>query len=189
MGDDLWTFGLGFNDSARLGLGNGFFGLFGALLTEAGFIPIRWSGFVDDDFGLSVGDGAVVDLRVNEGEGDLGHAGGFAVPSAGKDDVFHLDAAEGLGGLFAKNPGDGVRDVGLTASVGTDYRGDTLAGELDLGAITEGLETEYLDLLELEQLRPLWRRMGETPLPIGMTGITLVVIYGGINGHNTTDCG
>jgi hypothetical protein len=31
---------------------------------------------------------------------------------------------------------------------------------LDLGAITEGLESKYLNLLELEQMRPLGRRIG-----------------------------
>ncbi len=113
-------------------------------------------GFVDDDLGFAVEAGSVVDLGVDEGEGDLGHAGRLAVAGAGEDDVFHLDAAEGLGGLLAENPGDGVRDIGLAAAVGTDDGGDTFAGELDLGAITEGLEAEDLDFLELEQMRPLW---------------------------------
>ncbi len=107
---------------------------------------------VDDDLGAAVEAGAVVDLGIDQGERDLGHAGGLAVAGAGEDDVFHLDAAEGLGGLLAQNPGDGVGDVGLAAAVGTDDCGDAFAGELDLGAITEGLEAEYLDLLELEQL-------------------------------------
>ena len=105
--------------------------------------------------GLAVEAGAVVDLRVDQGEGDLGHTGGLAVAGAGEDDVLHLDAAERFGGLLAENPGDGIRDVGLAAAVGSDDGGDAFAGELDLGAITEGLEAEYLDLLELEQVRPL----------------------------------
>jgi hypothetical protein len=62
--------------------------------------------------------------------------------------------------LLAQNPGDGVGDIGLAAAVGSDNGGDAFAGELDLGAITEGLEAEYLNLLELEQMRPLWARIG-----------------------------
>ena len=106
--------------------------------------------------GSSVQAGAVVDLGVDEGERDLGHAGGLAVAGAGEDDVFHLDAAEGFGGLFAEDPGDGVGDVGFAAAVGADDGGDAFAGELNLGAITEGFEAEYLNFLELEQVRPLW---------------------------------
>ncbi len=98
---------------------------------------------------------AVVDLGVDEGQRDLGHTGRLAVACSGEDDVLHLDASEGLGGLLAEDPGDGVRDVGLAAAVGSDDGGDAFAGELDLGAITKGLEAEYLDLLELEQMRPL----------------------------------
>src|ERR1700735_1333082 len=43
----------------------------------------------------------------------------------------------------------------------------------------------FLSLSNCDLFAEGWGR----PLPIGMTGITLVVIYGGINGHNTTDCG
>ncbi len=89
---------------------------------------------------------AVVDLGVDKGERDLGHAGGFAVAGAGEDDVFHLEAAQALGGLLAEHPGDGVGDVGLAAAVGPDDGGDALAGELDLGAVAEGLEAEDLEL-------------------------------------------
>ena len=64
--------------------------------------------FVDDDLWFAFETGAVVDLWVDEGERDLGHAGGLALTGAGEDDVFHLDAAEGLGGLLAEDPGDGV---------------------------------------------------------------------------------
>ena len=158
VGDDLGTLGFAFDDGAGLGFGDGLFGLGGVLLAEAGLVPVGGDGFVDDDLGLAVEAGAVVDLGVDEGERDLGHAGGLAVAGAGEDDVFHLDAAEGLGGLLAENPGDGVGDVGLAAAVGADDGGDAFAGELDLGAITEGLEAEYLNLLELEQMRPLWAK-------------------------------
>ena len=94
---------------------------------------------------------SVVDFGVDEGERDFGHAGGLAVAGAGEDDVFHLDAAEAFGGLLAEDPGDGVRDVGLAAAVGTDDGGDALAGELDFGAVAERFEAENLDFIELEQ--------------------------------------
>ena len=84
--------------------------------------------------------GAVVDLGVDEGERDLGHAGGLALAGAGEDDVLHLDAAEGLGGLLAEDPGDCVGDVGFAAAIGTYDYGDALAGELDFGSVAEGFE-------------------------------------------------
>ena len=83
-------------------------------------------------------------------------AQGFAVARAGEDHVFHPGAAQRFGGLLAQNPGDGVGDVGLAAAVGSYDGRDAFAGELDLSAITEGLEAEDLNLLELEQMRPLW---------------------------------
>ena len=154
-GEDLRALGFAFDDGAGLGFGHCFFGLGGVLLAEASLVPVGGEAVVDDDLGAAVEAGAVVDLGVDERKGDLGHAGGLAVAGAGEDDVLHLDAAKRFGGLLAKNPGDGIRDVGLAAAVGSDDGGDAFAGELDLGAITEGLEAEYLDLLELEQLRPL----------------------------------
>ena len=65
--------------------------------------------------GPSVGVRAVVHLRVDQRERDFRHAGRFAVARAGEDDVFHLDAAQALGGLLAQHPGDGVGDVRLAA--------------------------------------------------------------------------
>ncbi len=156
----MGTFGFAFDEGAGLGFCYGLLGLRGVLLAEAGFVPVRGSGFVDDDLGFAVEAGSVVDFGIDEGEGDLGHTCWLAVASAGEDDVLHLDAPEGFGGLLAENPGDGVRDVGLAAAVGSDDGGDSLARELDLGAITEGLEAEDLNLLELEQMRPLWARIG-----------------------------
>ena len=146
------AFGFAFDDGAGLGLGDGLLGFGGVLLAEAGLVPVRGSGLVDDDFGFTVEAGSVVDLGVDEGEGHLGHTGGLAIARACEDDVFHLDAAERFRGLLAEDPGDGVGDVGLAAAVGADDGGDAFAGELDLSAITEGLEAEDLDLLELEQV-------------------------------------
>ena len=145
--DDVGALGFAFDDGAGLGFGDGLFGLLGALLAEAGLVPVGGEVVVDDDLGFGVEAGTVVDLGVDESERNLGHTGGLAVASAGEDDVLHLDAAEGFGGLLAEDPGDGIGDVGLAAAVGSDDGGDAFAGELDLGAITEGLEAEYLNLL------------------------------------------
>ena len=147
---------LGFVGGAGLGFGYGLFGFGGGLLAESGFVPVGAGGQAvgDDELGtVGVELVAVVDLGIDEGEGDFGHAGGFAVAGAGEDDVFHLDAAEAFGGLLAEDPGDGVGDVGFAAAVGADDGGDAVSGELDLGSIAEGLEAEDLDFFELEHAR------------------------------------
>src|SRR5205823_1832704 len=146
-GNDLRAFAFGLDDGAGLGFGHCFFSLCGGLLAKAAFVPVGGQGFVDDDLGLAIETGTVVDFGVDKGERDFGHTGWLAVARAGEDDVLHLDATERLGGLLAENPGDGVGDVGLAAAVRADDSGNALAGELDLGAVTEGLETEYLNLL------------------------------------------
>ena len=141
-----------------MGFGDSFFGFGGAFGAPGGLVPVGDGGglavgssFLQDHVRGVVAVGvAVVDLGINEGERDLGHAGGLAVAGAGKDDVFHLDTAEAFCALLAEDPGDGVGDVGFAAAVGADDGGDAGAGELDLGAVTEGLEAEDLDLLELE---------------------------------------
>ena len=72
--------------------------------TDGGFVPIVFRHVITDiDFGFG-GDEAFVSLRINEGEGDLGHAGGLAVAGAGEDHIFHADAAQALGRLFAQHP-------------------------------------------------------------------------------------
>ena len=82
---------------------------------------------VDDDLGGGVEAGAVVDLRVDEGKRDLSHTRGLAVAGARKDNVFHLDAAQGFGRLLAEHPGDGIRYVGFAAAVRSDDGGDAFA--------------------------------------------------------------
>ncbi len=83
-------------------------------------------------------------FAVGEEEGNLAHLGGFTGIGALKDDVLHLAAAKGLGGLFAEHPADGVGDVGFAAAVGADDGGD--AGlEAQGGGIGEGLEAVELE--------------------------------------------
>ena len=74
-------------------------------------------------------------------------AGGLAGVAAAEDDVLHLVAAQALGALLAKHPGDGVGDVALAAAVGADDGGDaTVEGQL--GAIGEGLESGDFEAFE-----------------------------------------
>ena len=61
-------------------------------------------------------------LALAEGHGDLGHVVGLAGIGAAEDDIRHLAAAQGLGRLLSKHPADGIKDVGLAATVGTDDR-------------------------------------------------------------------
>ena len=189
----LRAFGFAFDDGAGLGLGDGLFGFLGAFLAEGGLVPVGdgrfWSSMTIS--GSSCEAGAVVDLGVDEGERDLGHAGGLAVAGAGEDDVFHLDAAEALGGLLAEDPGDGVGDVGLAAAVGADDGGDALAGELDLGAVAEGFEAEDLNFFELEQVHLCWAAgpVLSNLAAVNMTDSTVAAVRCGINGYNTTCCG
>ena len=146
-----WGFAL--KGYAGLGFGYGVFGFLGGFGADSIFVPVADDAGGAGDWvgGVVVGGAAVVDLGVDEGERDLGHTGGLAVAGAGEDDVFHLDAAQGLGGLLTEHPGDGVRDVGLAAAVGADDRSDAFAGEVHFHAVGEGLEPEDLDFLELEQ--------------------------------------
>ncbi len=125
--EDVWPLGLALDDSAGLSLCNGLFRLFCAQLTEGGFIPVGGQALVDDDLWVVLKAGTVVDLGVDKGEGDLGHAGGLAVAGAGEDDIFHLDTAEAFSGLFAQYPGDRVGDVGFAAAIGTYDGGDAFA--------------------------------------------------------------
>ena len=64
--------------------------------------------------------------QAGEAEAHFGGGAGLARVAAVEDDVLHLVAAQALGALLAKHPGDGVGDVALAAAVGADNRGDAL---------------------------------------------------------------
>ena len=51
--DDVGALGFAFDDGAGLGFGDGLFGLLGALLAEAGFVPVGGEVVVDDDLGVA----------------------------------------------------------------------------------------------------------------------------------------
>src|SRR4029453_9292979 len=56
--------------------------------------------------------------------------------TAGEDHVLHVFAAQGLGALLAKHPGDRVDHVALAATVGTDNGRDPFI-EREFGSIRE----------------------------------------------------
>ena len=73
------------------------------------------------------GDFGVVDgqrtIGVVDGERHLGATQRSARGGTGKDDVFHLSAAKGLGALFTHHPGEGINDVRFSRTVGTHDAG------------------------------------------------------------------
>ena len=88
-------------------------GVFGAAGAE--------QGAGDGDFAVLDGEGAVgiVDRQRDVRTAQRRPAGG-----ARENNVFHLSAAEGLGALFAHDPGQGVDHIGLARAVGADHGGD-----------------------------------------------------------------
>src|SRR5208283_2643280 len=91
----------------------------------------------------------------------FGHAGGLAVAGTGENYVFHARTAQSLGGLLAQHPGDGIRDVGLAATVGPDDGGDAVPVKLEVGAIAKRFEAENLKPLQFKQRELLGRNSGQ----------------------------
>jgi hypothetical protein len=73
--------------------------------------------------------------------------------AAVEDHVLHLFAAQALGALLAKHPGDGVGDVALATAVGPDDGGDTLV-KGQLGAVGEGLEAGDFQTFQAHRRQP-----------------------------------
>jgi hypothetical protein len=70
---------------------------------------------------------------------DLGRGARRSLPTPREDHVLHRLAANGERPLLAERPQHTVGDVGLPAAVRTDDHADA-RGELELGALGEGLE-------------------------------------------------
>ena len=117
-----------------------------ALVLEASDLAVEevfaFAGPVDAARDLDLlrvdGEGAFAVVEVHR---HLGEAEAFAGGGAVEDDVGHLAAAEGLGGLFAEDPADGVDDVALAGAVGPDDGGDAGA-ELEHRLVGEALEAD-----------------------------------------------
>ena len=95
-------------------------------------------------------------VGVVDGDGHLGAAQRGPRRRAGEDDVLHLAAAQRLGALLAHHPGQGVDDVGLAGSVGTDDAGDARL-EAQSRRRREGLEALQRQTLEVHGV-PAYRR-------------------------------
>ena len=89
-------------------------------------------------------------FAIGEDQLDLALGEGLAAVGASEDDVLHCRSAQGLGGLFAQDPADGVNDVGLAAAIGSDHGRDP-GTELDAGPVGEAFESVGDDFLEVHR--------------------------------------
>src|SRR6266581_575066 len=78
---------------------------------------------------------------------------GRAFGRAVKNAIGHALGAQRLVALLAKDPGDGIHDVGFAAAVGADDARGAVAAERDRRALAERLEADQVDFTELEQVR------------------------------------
>src|SRR3984957_5602399 len=188
----VWSFGsrwgcfdrrtfysLAFYEGTGLNFGDDLFCLRCALAPILLFVPVSCLRFAIirrfarvEEWTFRVGFG------VNEGERNFGHAQRFALAGAGKDDVFHLGAAEAFGGLLAEHPAHRVEDVRFAAAIRTHHDRDPLTRECHLCAITEGLEPQHLDLFKLQH--------GRVPLALEKT---LAIAFPRSNMDTPTCCG
>ena len=85
-------------------------------------------------------------------DGDFRHSHRRAVAGTVENDVFHFLAAERLGALFAKNPGDRVGDIALAATVRADDTGNSGFDDGDICLIRERFEAEELDTFKFQHV-------------------------------------
>ena len=93
---------------------------------------------------IAVQNVALVQLGIDQGERNLGHAGRLAIACPREDDVLHLDPAQTFGRLLPQHPRNRVRDIRFTASIRTDYSNNAAPGQRDIRAVAEGFESENL---------------------------------------------
>src|SRR5271156_1728183 len=139
---------LAFDHLARLRFGDDLFRLGSAVGPQFFFVPVEI--VLDDNFWLGEKGTAGIGVGVDEGDGNFGHAELFAIPCSGKNDVFHLAAAQGFGTLLAQYPTHAFQDVGLSATIRPHDHGDPLARQGDFSSVTEGLEAQNLDFFQLQ---------------------------------------
>ena len=90
------------------------------------------------------------DLVPNHVHDHFGHAAGWAIARALKDDVLHSAAAQVFDTLLAQDPGDGVGDIALAAAVWPDDGGNSVTSEENFGIVREGFEAGNLEAFEFE---------------------------------------
>ncbi len=99
----------------------------------------------DGDFGVVDGERAV---GVVDRQGHLGPSERRTPGGPGEDDVLHLPAAQGLGPLFAHDPGERVHHIGLAGAVRAHDTGDS-GLEAQGGGGREGFEATQGQGLEV----------------------------------------
>src|SRR5579864_351510 len=143
-----------------LDFSDGSFGRIGCSRAQGSLVPVviaQGNLILNNNFRFA-DEATLINLRIDESKRHFGHASGLALAGSREDDVFHARTTEGFGRLFAQNPGDGVGDVGFSATVGAHYGGNALTGELQLRPVAKGLKSQNLQLLYFEQ----------RPTPCGM---------------------
>jgi len=70
-----------------------------------------------------------------------------AIGRTSEDDVFHLSRAQSTSTLGPEDPSDGVDDVGLARTVGSDH-GRYARFEFECGGVSEGLKTLHSEALQ-----------------------------------------
>ena len=138
-------------DLAGLLVGDDFFGFFGTLAAHRLFVPVSGAVVVDCDLGLN-GNGAFIGRGVDHGEGDFGHAEGFAFTGSAKDDILHVRATEGLGALLAEHPAHAVEDVGFSAPIGAHHHGNACSRHGEFRAVAKAFEAEDVDLFQFQHV-------------------------------------
>ena len=85
----------------------------------------------------------VLSVFIVENDSDLGIAQRLAILGSTEDDVHHLSPPQALGRLAAKNPLEGIDDIGLSAAIGTDNSGYTRL-EIEARSVSERFEAYEL---------------------------------------------
>ncbi len=117
------------------------------------FVPVRFAGLFLVHLPTRR---TFVSVRLDERNGYLGHAQRSAFAGSGKDDVFHLAAAQRLRALLAQYPAHAVQNVRFAAAVRPHHRRDACAAQGQFGLIAKRLEAENLNFFKLQQgLEPL----------------------------------
>ena len=82
-----------------------------------------------------------------------------AIPVGGRlartieDDIGHALAAQGARALLTQHPGDGVRKIGLAATIRSHYGGNAIR-KLQPRAVREGFEAQQFEFFQLVQITP-----------------------------------
>ena len=63
-------------------------------------------------------------FAIGEGHGNLSHAQGRTRICAAENDIGHLPATQGFGGLLAEYPAHGIQNVGFATAIGTNHCGN-----------------------------------------------------------------